>query len=395
MKIAYFHYLEADDSALNHVRQFVAAAHGLGHQIDVHSLHLEPPGEGGDTALQSAWGRSRSFLRYHFRYFLHQPKDLVHNAARYRRERRLLLESRPDILLVRTHSLTFSSLVAARRLGIPTALEVNSPVEEGRLYGSHYLRLPRLSEIVEGWSLRQSDAVVTVSSALKQHLIDRHDLPETKITVSPNGADVSSFAPTVQPERRFSERLHTSPVVGFIGSFHKWHGPQLLAEMIREVSEARPRVSFLIVGDGPGRALVAEHLASLGERVVFTGRVPHEEIPGLVACMDIGVMPESNFYGSPLKVIEWMSAGKAVVAPSYGPLQEVISDGETGLLFPPRIKAALVDAVLRLVDTPTLRREIGGRARERVVSSLTWSHNAQRVLGACQQALEHQTDTGR
>jgi glycosyltransferase involved in cell wall biosynthesis len=120
--------------------------------------------------------------------------------------------------------------------------------------------------------------------------------------------------------------------------------------------------------------------------VTFLGRVPHERVPGLVGALDIGVMPESNFYGSPLKVIEWMAAAKAVVAPRYGPLVEVIDDGEHGLLFTPRDVEHLVAQVLRLVDEPALRAQVGARAAARVTRSLTWEHNAQRVLAACEEA---------
>ena len=98
-------------------------------------------------------------------------------------------------------------------------------------------------------------------------------------------------------------------------------------------------------------------------------------------------MPESNFYGSPLKVIEWMAAARAVVAPSYGPLEEVIDDGVQGLLFEPRNAEQLVAQILRLVDSRELREKLGAAAATRVTEGLTWEHNAQRVLDACREAM--------
>jgi glycosyltransferase involved in cell wall biosynthesis len=81
-----------------------------------------------------------------------------------------------------------------------------------------------------------------------------------------------------------------------------------------------------------------------------------------------------------------MAAGKAIVAPRYVPLEDVIDDGVQGLLFPPRDCEALVRSVLRLVDGPELRRSLGRAAAERACSSLSWEHNARRVLEACQRA---------
>src|SRR5436853_5971427 len=101
--------------------------------------------------------------------------------------------------------------------------------------------------------------------------------------------------------------------------------------MALRVAALRPRVRFLLVGDGPGAGMARDRLAPLGDRVVVTGSVPHAEVPGLVAAFDIGVLPESSFYACPLKVIEWMAAGKAVVAPCRGPLREVLADGEEGV----------------------------------------------------------------
>jgi glycosyltransferase involved in cell wall biosynthesis len=89
-------------------------------------------------------------------------------------------------------------------------------------------------------------------------------------------------------------------VVGFVGSFQKFHGVDLLADMALRVAALRPRVRFLLVGDGPGAAAARRCLAPLGERVVTTGAVPHAAVPGLVAAFDIGVLPATSFYACPL-----------------------------------------------------------------------------------------------
>ena len=115
--------------------------------------------------------------------------------------------------------------------------------------------------------------------------------------------------------------------------------------------------------------------------------------PGLVASLDVGVMPESNFYGSPLKVIEWMAAAKAVVAPSYAPLTDVIDHGVHGLLFAPGDLSSLVASVIQLIDEPHLRHSLGRAAAARVRAELTWTDNARRVLSACEAARQRHRQT--
>lgn len=203
----------------------------------------------------------------------------------------------------------------------------------------------------------------------------------------PNGADLAAFHPFLRPDPEVRAAFGERPVVGFVGSFQKFHGAALLAEMALAVGVARPEARFLFVGDGPEAAAVRERTAPLGARMWFTGRVPHERVPALVAGFDVGVLPETAFYASPLKVIEWMAAGKAVVAPGYGPLAEVLADGETGLLFPPRDRDALVAAVLRLIDHPAQRRALGQAAAVRARAALSWEHNAERVLSVCESAV--------
>ena len=102
----------------------------------------------------------------------------------------------------------------------------------------------------------------------------------------------------------------------------------------------------------------------------------------------IGVVAQAAFYMSPLKLVEWMAAGLAVVAPAHGPVRELIEDGVHGLLFPPDDGDALIRTVLRLIDDPGLRERLGEAAAERVRSRFSWAHNARRVIEACEAAID-------
>lgn len=394
MRVAYLHYLYGEDTALHHVRQFAAAARRLGAQVDVHAMNLAPPdvGDGGDGGDGGAGGggtrsaRLRRALKRRWGRYLHEPKEVVWNARYLRRETALLRAARPDVVLVRDHALTASAVVAAARLDLPLVLELNAPARELALYFGEYFHYPLLPEWIEGWKLRRAGAVTAVSAALKDFLLARHALREESVTVVPNGADLAAFHPGVPPDAEVRAAFGGRPVVGFAGSFQAFHGAGLLAEMTLRVAAARPAACFLFVGDGPEAAAVRARTAPLGERVRFTGRVPHERVPALVAAFDVGVLPETAFYASPLKVMEWMAAGRAVAAPAYGTVREILDDGATGLLFPPRDLDALVAAVLLLVDRPGLRHTLGQAAAARARAALSWDHNAGLVLAVCARA---------
>jgi glycosyltransferase involved in cell wall biosynthesis len=441
MRIAYLHYLLPDDTALHHVRQFAAAARELGHEVEVHAMNLAPRAPGGEDpadAMNLAPGgqtaapprraglgqRLRAAAKRRFGRYLHEPKELAWNLRYYRRELALLAALDPDVVLVRDHALTASAVPAAARLGLPLVFELNAPARELELYFDEYFHLPRAAEWLEGWKLRHADAVTVVSGALKQHLVSRHRVPARRITVVPNGADLQAFRPDVPPDREARRELglglglgpepapglsfgpelgaemgqgpgpQLGPVIGFVGSFQKFHGGELLAEMALRVAAGRPRVRFLLAGSGPEAAAVARRLAPLGRRVLMTGRVPHERVPRLVASFDIGVLPDTSFYACPLKIVEWMAAGRAVVAPRYGPVEELLEDGVQGLLFAPRDLGDLVAAVLRLVDHPRLARELGQAAALRARGSLGWSDNARRVAGVLEEAMGRPAASG-
>lgn len=268
------------------------------------------------------------------------------------------------------------ALEAAADRELPYALEVNARLvdEASRFRG--------LVD-VERWRrweralLRRAPSVVVVSSALRGHAIQLGADPAA-VTVIPNGVDVELFAGGEGSAVRARLGLGTALVVGFAGSLKPWHGVRLLVEAVAELPlECR----LLIVGAGPELESLETLAAGRGirERAVFTGGVAHADVPAHLAAMDVATAPFEpvpDFYFSPLKVVEYMAAGLAVVASRLGDIPDLMAG--TGLLIPPGDVGALRDALGRVGQDSALRRRLGQAARARA-GALSWDAVAGRV----------------
>jgi glycosyltransferase involved in cell wall biosynthesis len=272
-------------------------------------------------------------------------------------------------------------LIASTVYGIPLVSEVN---DSAVIHRSRPLLFQRVARAMERVVLRRSSLVVTVSGRFQELLSDAHDVRRDDVLVTPNAVDPTRFAQTEKAPKELRRRLGLEGrvVVGVIGGFVAWHGLDHLIHSLRDLLIDRDDRRILLVGDGPVRTDV-EQLVSrlkLDGRVQFTGFVPAHEIPSYIACMDVCLMPDSNEHGSPIKIFEYMAAGKPIAAPRYGPIEEVIEDEVNGLLFRPRDREQLRQSVSRLLQDGELRSRLGQAGRERVLDRHTWLHNARRVL---------------
>ena len=276
----------------------------------------------------------------------------------------------------------------ARRLGVPLVLCVDAPVVwEARRWGVRRPGWGRLLERVgEDPLLRSADLVVCVSEEVAEE-VARRGVSSDRILVTPNGVDVHLFNPDVSGSavrERYS--LGDSFVLGWIGSFHKFHGLDLAIEAAAALQEDLPELTLLLVGDGLDRARIEAQGRRLGlSNVVFTGTVDHSAIPSHIAAMDVSLVLSPNdeaFHYSPLKLREYMACGRPVIVPRIGELRHLISDGEDGLLVEPGDVSALVSAVLKLYEHPDLRGSMGARAREKMVRDGSWERQVQRTCEA-------------
>jgi glycosyltransferase involved in cell wall biosynthesis len=210
---------------------------------------------------------------------------------------------------------------------------------------------------------RRADTVVAVSPADRSRMIELERIPAEKVVYVPNGIP---DRPLGDPHRVRHELGLTAAefVVGTVCGLRPEKELETIVQALAVLSPQRPQLRFLIVGDGPERGRLERLAEKLGVRSIFLGHRPNDEVPDLLAAMDV-VVCSSRFEGMPLAVLEWMAAGKAIVASRVGGLPAILDDGSEALLVPPRDFAAFAGAIAHLLDDPSERRRLGDAAQRR------------------------------
>jgi len=215
--------------------------------------------------------------------------------------------------------------------------------------------------------------------------MQRSGVDAARIQVLPNAVNPELFRMASEgSEIRKRLNLDGHFTVGFVGTFRPWHGVELLLAAFEDLHRMDPLTHLLLVGDGPLRPGFEDQIRNAGLQgaVTFAGRIAHQDVPQYLAAMDVAVAPYpilDEFYYSPLKLFEYLAAGRPVVASRVGQVAEILMDGATGLLFEPGDRAGLVRCLQRLRKNATLRSELGRNAAA-VCSEHTWNRNAARVI---------------
>jgi glycosyltransferase involved in cell wall biosynthesis len=385
VRILYHHRTQAEDGQAVHIRALQGAFRSLGHEVEeVALVSRAEPAAAGTAHKSSPWGlvtRAPRAVRELAEYaYSGVARPRIVRAGRLRK---------PDFLYERYAFGNTAGVSAARRLGVPLVLEVNSPMvlELGRTRG---LSWPSLAQRVERWIFQGADVVCAVSGVLRDLLVDA-GVARERLIVTPNGVDLERYEHPNRAGARAELGLaveQPGPVLGFVGYYRDWHRLELAIEALASPDLRSARL--VLVGEGPAREALERCASTAGvsERVHFVGARPHDRIPALLPAFDVALVPAINPYASPLKLFEYMAAGLAVVAPDQPNLREVLSDGANGLLFPAGDGAALRAALERLALHSELRRSLGERARATVIErDLTWRANAERVLAAVRPLL--------
>ncbi len=305
-------------------------------------------------------------------------------VALARRLQQVALEEKPAIL--HAHSPVLNAIPAlwvARKLKLPLVYEIRAFWEDAAVdHGTTQegsLRY-RLTKGLETMMCRRADHVAILCHGLKNDLVQR-GIAANKITPVFNGVNPDDFQPCQADEDYLSSwELAGKKVIGFIGSFYRYEGLDLLVRSFARIAKDQPDTMLLLVGGGEMEGELKELISSLGltDRVVMPGRIPHERVPGVYAMIDILAYPRYSMrlteLVTPLKPLEAMAMGKVLVASDVGGHKELIDDGQTGVLFKAGDEQALAESLQMLLDNNQQCEALQQQGMRWVREHHTWQH---------------------
>ncbi len=323
--------------------------------------------------------------------------------ATARRLSTLVEEFSPDVL--HAHSPVLNALPAlwvGRRRRIPVVYEVRALWEDAAVdHGTTREGSVRygISRRLESFAMRRADHVTTICEGLRSDIVSR-GIAADRVTVIPNAVDTSEFVFGAEPDAALKARLGLGgkTVIGFAGSFYAYEGLDLLIEALAALVSTRPDLRVLLVGGGPQEQALMSHAAARGlrEHIVYTGRVPHDQVQRYYGLIDVLAYPRYRMrlteLVTPLKPLEAMAQGRMFVASDVGGHRELVRDGETGYLFPAGDAKALARTIERVLDHADDWPRIRAQARQFVESERTWTRSVARYADVYRSLLTTGTE---
>jgi glycosyltransferase involved in cell wall biosynthesis len=271
---------------------------------------------------------------------------------------------REKVAIAHTHMFMSNTWgrTAALLAGVPIVVATEHLVRDYVKPAKHFV-----PDLLLSWG---TDRIITVSERVRDTYVKGSWIRPSKIETIYNGIDLEKFSPREAEASLRSELLldGAGPVVGVVARFVEQKGHVYLFESAREVVREFPGVRFLLLGDGPLREMLESKAREYGirENMLFAG-IRHE-MPRIYPLMDVSVL-SSLAEGFSITVLESAASGVPVVVTDVGGNREIVVDGVTGYLVPPKQPAAFAEKLLSLLRDPERRKAMGTAARERVAAS--------------------------
>ena len=307
---------------------------------------------------------------------------------------------KPDLLHAHSPVLNvIPTLWVARKYKLPVIYEIRAFWEDAAVDHGTYKQGSWKYQTVrtlETLACQRATHMAVLCEGIKQDLIGRGVAPN-KLTVIPNGINLEDFNDCHSDEElKKNWNLSGKRVIGFIGSFYRYEGLDLLVQAFAELVKDHKDLVLLLVGGGEVKEELEAQIQSLGiaSKVVMPGRVPHHQIPGVYGLVDLFVYPRASIrlteLVTPLKPLEAMIVGKPLVASDIGGHRELIQDGDTGLLFTPGDSEALRATLNRLLADPATMMKLATRGQAWAKKERSWEKTTSSYEWIYERALERQ-----
>ncbi|GLX78198.1 glycosyl transferase family 1 [Thalassotalea insulae] len=387
MNILFHHRTRGKGAEGVHIRGVTKGLRQLGHQVSILSLPgAEPETEEDQSAKKqippkkSGLVASLTNLTKYTPEFVFELIEILFNIISAFRVRKAVNETNAEMIYERYSLFLFSSVWWAKKRNIPIVLEINDSCLVHRVRKLFFVSLAKK---FERWIFKNATGLVFISSEFQQ--IAQQEFGEIAPSViSPNAADLDAFIIDDEKATKLRQQLNINDktVIGYVGAFVHWHGIDWFVDIIADKLKQYPDIVLLLIGDGVSFAPIQQRIkqADIENQVILTGRVDHKEVSTYLSAMDFGILPDSNNYGSPMKLFEFMAMGKGMVAPDFTPIAEVVKDNETSWLFAAGDRQACIDKTLAIAENNALQKQVGKNARSYIENERQWKHNAQQLL---------------
>lgn len=269
--------------------------------------------------------------------------------------------------IVHTHGAK-AALVGRVAAVIANTPVVISTVHNSIFYDNWSSYKKRVMAMVERILTLKTDAIITVSEALKKELMHREKISKHKLFTIYNGINLNKIKTASYDIRKNLQVPCLGRLVAVIARLAPQKGIRYFIKAAALLKEQQ--IIFLIIGDGPLREELKAEVETLGlkDRVFFTGH--RSNIEEILPCLDVLVLP-SVTEGLPLVILEAMAAGCPVVATKVGGIPEVVNDGVNGLLVEPQNPEQLATAITELINDDIKAAQLGKRGRKIVQQNYT------------------------
>ena len=272
---------------------------------------------------------------------------------------RVARQTQTDLLHLHGYKACTLGRVVGALLGMPVVLHEHAV----------FPTMPPYQKLADWLLAPLNDRVVVNCEAVAEFCVERRSMDPENIEIIFNGVPLNEFREVSDSAAaEAAEELGIgadTPVVGTVARLEEQKGITHFLNAVPAVKEECPDVKVLIVGDGTLRGALEEEARQLGiaDNVIFTGE--RRDVPRLYKLMDVKVI-SSIYEGTTLTVFEAMATGTPVVATTVDGVEEVIEDGATGMLVPPKDAASIVEVVTDLLTNPDRARLLSERAEQAV-----------------------------
>jgi glycosyltransferase involved in cell wall biosynthesis len=241
-------------------------------------------------------------------------------------------------------------------------------------------------EIMERIAVKEADAVIVISEALRNEVIS-WGIDQEKVTVIPNAVDLNKFSsqnPDLELKRSLG--LENCFIVGFLGSLTEYEGLDLLIKAVGNLLDQGKQIGLVIVGDGQ----VKEQLEAIAQmtsspnRIIFTGRVPFEDVNKYYSIFDVCPLPRKSYEVCkrvpPLKILEILAMGKPTIVSDLPPLLEIIEDHITGRVCQADSIENLQEVIMELYNHPEKTQRLSQAGRTWVEQNRSWDVISEQIL---------------